>query len=532
MECPIVKTTNGLVSGSVTYIQHKEAKKVYRYRNIPYAKPPLGKLRFLKPQPVESWSGIRDGNVVGKICMQNSQSTKAEEPYFPHKSTPGELDDMNEDSLHLTVYTTTTEMKNMPVMFWIYGGSFQDGSERLYDGSAMAGLNDVVVVMPNYRLNVFGFLSLGKGSCCPGNAGLWDQNMALQWVQTNISAFGGDSKNVTIFGESAGGMSVHHHILSTKSRHLFHRAISHSGQANATDFFVQDNEENTKLLLKCLEIEDQDEKDILTKLQAVPARKLLEANIQMIENSGWLNKFLPCIDGEFLTKSPIKLLADGLPSIPYMIGCNNSETSGAFGALLCGDDYFTGISADQFKTSAMFPVTSENLQEWSKFYNIDHSDKLALSKLYCKVSGDKVFVQPAVTAARRHAEFGNVYFYHACFQLKLFHDEQYGPLSGMKPSWCYCDHSDDIYMMLGVPFNPGELRLGGRFSSDENELSIKCMKYLTNFGKTGDPNKGAEVEIHWPKFNEDKNHLIIDHKIWVGNCLAERETKYWEEFNG
>lgn len=532
MDGPVAFTKDGKVRGVPVQLQASDARTVYCFRNVPYAQPPVGKLRFLKPESVETWEGIRDCTSCGKIPMQELDSVKAEEPYFPQKSSAGEQSDMGEDCLYLSVYTTTTELSNLPVMVWIYGGSFQDGSARLYDGSALAGLHDVVVVIPNYRLNAFGFLSFGKGSICPGNAGLWDQNMALQWVQRNIAAFGGDPNNVTIFGESAGGMSVNHQLNSNRSRHLFNRAISHSGQAAVSEFFAADGQTITNMLLEHLGIKERDHKVILEKLQNMPAQLLSDANRAVVEKTSWRTRFVPCVDGEFLIKTPQKYLVDrDFAKIPYMIGCNNSEFAGGFALGLCGTDFAEkGIDDETFQSSTLFPVSGEDMREWKNLYSVDVNDRLAFSKLFANVCKDKIFVQPAVSTAKAHSDVADVYFYQACFQLKLFHDKDYGPQSGMKPDWCYCDHGDDVHIMLGTPFTPGTLRLGGRFSDEEKILSRTCMRYLTNFAKTGNPNEGSKVEFQWPKYIKHGKYINLDHNLSVGIDLAASEVRYWEEY--
>lgn len=204
-------------------------RPVYSFRNVPFAKAPTGPLRFLPPQPAEEWESIRDCTAAGNIPMQSKFLTNIFDLYLPLCREEVKMD---EDCLQLSVYTTQLKKDTKKaVMVWFFSGRFEIGSESFYDGRALASLNDVVVVIPNYRLGIFGFLSLGGSSVCPGNAGLLDQVMALKWVRDNIAEFGGDPDNVTIFGESAGGCSVDLHLNSPISQGLFHKAISQSGQA-------------------------------------------------------------------------------------------------------------------------------------------------------------------------------------------------------------------------------------------------------------------------------------------------------------
>jgi len=198
-------------------------------KGIPYAEPPLGPLRFLKTVP-KSFSGPTTINATNYLnpCMQ----TLDEDAPFP-SGLP------SEDCLFLNVWTPTLNSSAaLPVMFWIHGGGFNSGSgsqltldtisfTNIFDGSQLA-LRDVIIVTFNYRLGVFGFL-YGNSTEAPGNVGLWDQAMALNWTRQNIGAFGGNPNNITIFGESAGSMSVSNHIVSNVTRNWFQRAIMQSG---------------------------------------------------------------------------------------------------------------------------------------------------------------------------------------------------------------------------------------------------------------------------------------------------------------
>jgi len=207
----IVKTRGGQVRGSVV-------DGVNTFKGIPYAAPPFGTRRFRPPQPVEPWSGMRDALVYG--------ATVPKPPYFPpfdalipEPAIPGE------DCLNLNIWSPDLGQAKLPVMVWIHGGAFANGTGAIYNGSRFAR-DGVVCVTINYRLGVDGFLYLGDGNA---NLGLLDQIAALEWVQENIRAFGGDPGNVTIFGESAGAMSVGTLLTMPRAAGLFRRAIAESG---------------------------------------------------------------------------------------------------------------------------------------------------------------------------------------------------------------------------------------------------------------------------------------------------------------
>ncbi|KAL1478913.1 hypothetical protein MTO96_052270, partial [Rhipicephalus appendiculatus] len=198
----IVNTNEGPLQGRTVKVLDKE---IQVFLGIPYAKPPVGSLRFNKPQAPQPWQGIYDATCAKDSCVQ--------------RPGPGPFDiptGISEDCLYLNLWTPlASTQEGFPVLVWFHGGMFQVGSayEERYNGSALAALNDVVVVSCNFRLSVLGFLDLNH-TLTPGNLALWDQRAALQWVQRNVWAFGGNPGSVTVFGESSGAMLLHGHILS------------------------------------------------------------------------------------------------------------------------------------------------------------------------------------------------------------------------------------------------------------------------------------------------------------------------------
>jgi para-nitrobenzyl esterase len=197
----IVRTDKGRVQGTVT-------EKTRTFQNIPFAAPPVNENRWKDPQPAAPWQGVRDATKPGPQCAQMKGS-------------------LEEDCLYLNV-TTPTRGHHRPVMVWIHGGSFNTGSATLYDARNLATKTGAVVVTINYRLGALGFLGF-PGLDGSGTFGLADQHAALKWVQRNARNFGGDPRNVTVFGESAGGMSVCALLTSPRAKGLFHKAIIQSG---------------------------------------------------------------------------------------------------------------------------------------------------------------------------------------------------------------------------------------------------------------------------------------------------------------
>ena len=209
---PIVRIDNGLVRGA-------GVSGVRSFLGLPYAAPPTGNLRWRPPQPAAAWSGVRDATQFGPSCPQQTMNN----PYLP----PGPI---SENCLYLNVYTPTSRSRGRPVLVWIHGGGLVQDAARNYDGTKLAA-DGAVVVTINYRLGALGFLAhpalASHGAA--GNYGLMDQQAALRWVQRNIAQFGGDPRNVTIAGQSAGGLSVLAQLVSPGARGLFQRAIVQSG---------------------------------------------------------------------------------------------------------------------------------------------------------------------------------------------------------------------------------------------------------------------------------------------------------------
>ncbi|NXH13107.1 SASB hydrolase, partial [Bucco capensis] len=225
---PEVVTKYGRVQGYQFKVDAAE-KSVNIFLGLPFAKPPVGPLRFSEPQPPEPWKGVRDATSYPPTCLQDNVTGQFFSDHITNRKEKVLLQ-MSEDCLYLNVYTPVCaeKQKKLPVFVWIHGGGFVFGAASSYDGSVLAAFENVVVVAIQYRLGFVGYFSTGD-KYARGNWGYLDQVAALQWIQENIIHFGGDPRSVTIAGESAGGISVSALVLSPLAKGLFHRAISESG---------------------------------------------------------------------------------------------------------------------------------------------------------------------------------------------------------------------------------------------------------------------------------------------------------------
>src|SRR3954469_2574421 len=225
MSTSVIETVNGTLQGKVR-------EGVHVFRGIPYASPPVGPLRFKAPQPATACSGVRDATAFGPVACQLASPLEG--------MLAQQQQEMSEDCLTLNVWTPGADNGRRPVMVWIHGGAFVTGSGSTpwYRGDSFARTHDVVLVTINYRLGALGFAhlaeALGDDYAGSGNNGILDQVAALGWVRDNIALFGGDPANVTIFGESAGGMSVGTLLGTPAAGGLFQRAIPQSGARHHT----------------------------------------------------------------------------------------------------------------------------------------------------------------------------------------------------------------------------------------------------------------------------------------------------------
>nr|CAD7576894.1 unnamed protein product [Timema californicum] len=286
----------------------------HRFLGIPYAKPPVGNLRFKSPQPPENWNGTRDALEFGSNCRQEGGI--------------GE-----EDCLFINIFTpqlpnNSADTELLPVMVWFHWGAFVTGNGDITPGHLID--KHVLFVPVNYRVNVFGFLSL-QGADVSGNAGLKDQVAALRWVKNNIAHFGGDPDSVTIFGGSAGGASVHYHVLSPLSSGLFHRAISESGSALNPWAFTPDTQSYAFRLGSNLGLETDSAQELADFLRTVPGEQLSEAVDTLLTKEETVKlltyPFLPTleypVEGEsvFLTDYPHNVATSGkFNKVPYITG--------------------------------------------------------------------------------------------------------------------------------------------------------------------------------------------------------------------
>jgi para-nitrobenzyl esterase len=451
------------------------ASGIVAFKGIPFAAPPIGDLRWKAPQPVAAWVGTKDASTFAPACMQ---AAALRQPVQPSR-------DFSEDCLYLNVWTPATRAsERLPVMVWIPGGGFAGGSTSmaLYDGARLAE-KGVVLVSLAYRVGAFGFLAhpelgreSGKGS---GNYGLLDMIAGLAWVRDNISAFGGDPQNVTIFGESAGGIAVSMLAVSPAARGLFARVISESGGSFAPSTTSDEGEQNVPTLA----LAESRGRAFLAKLATgdiAAARALTAHAIQSAQGGGW-GAFWPVDDGVVLPGDQYVLYCQGrFNDTPVLIGSNSDE-----GALFVSD----GVTSAGFE-QRMRALYGEHA---GRIIDVNpHATDAEALQAARNVFRDSGFGWPTWTWARLQTRKGR----GAVF---VYYFDHRTPLSP-NGAW-HGDEIEYVFRNLGAPgFRKFDATARPAPRPEDVSMSELVSDYWVNFAKVGDPN-GSGLP-RWPAFTE------------------------------
>ena len=489
-----IKTANGVLESSVA-----PKDGVRSFKGIPFAQPPVGDLRWREPQPVKNWKGTRNADQFGPRCMQ--RTSPGADYWFRSNG-------MSEDCLYLNVWTPAKSgNEGLPVLVYIFGGGFQngDGSEPRYDGESMAR-QGMVAVSVNYRTNIFGFFvhpELTKESPhhAAGNYGLLDQVAALQWVQENIAAFGGDPKHVTIAGESAGSISVSALMASPLSRNLMAGAIGESGAAISTlppQPLAEAEQNGVKFAIAA-------GVNTLAALRAMTADQIQDstAKAQGI-------RFSTAMDGYFLSKSLTEIFEAGEQAkVPLLQGSNTQEGSARS---VLGDG----------------APTAETLANAVRRFYGEKADEVL--KAYAASTTNEVYEAAAHLASARFISYGTWkwaelqmmtggkpvyrYLYARPRPAYLGMPGELAPatpaagnsgsagtgLGAQPPAPRGASHSAEIQYAMG------NLDLDKRYTWEpaDYEVSKTMQAYFVNFIKTGNPNSPGLP--NWPAYRADNNY--------------------------
>jgi para-nitrobenzyl esterase len=524
MAKPVVKTQSGEISGA-----YNEGGDIAIFKGIPYAQPPVGALRWKPPQPVTPWTGILRAEKAGPSAIQlkpeviqeffavyfggqgwDQQRTAAVMQGLAQAPVPEE----SEDCLTLNVRTPSLEGEDkLPVMVWIHGGDHHIGSgddPLLSPGSDALSRRGVVTVSINYRLGLMGYfahpeLSRESDQGVSGNYGTLDQIAALRWVQENISAFGGDPDNVTIFGESAGGESVAHMMTSPLAQGLFHKAVMESPADAYLMMFLRqpflDNPAGEELGQRFARRFAPAGEGQLAALRQIPADQLYE----LLNKEEEFQHFYPVIDGYVLEKSPYEVFLDGDQArVPLLIGNNADEASLFFpmvhtpvmGHKNVAADEVAGVIRDVYGDYAdalmdLYPGLRQGRDSAQTDFWGDNLWGLAvdLYATYAAKAGQPVYrflftrTPPSPTQTLGAYHSAEIAFVHDAF-MPMFD-----------------------------------------FTEEDKALAQAMGDYWVQFAKSGDPNLPSRPE--WPKFTADSQRQM---RLGIGSELGATEVNRRAKF--
>lgn len=481
----VVKIESGRLEGAV-------ANGIQSFKGIPYAAPPVGALRWKPPQPVAAWTGTRDAKAYGDDCAQDP---------FPFDAAPSRVP-FSEDCLYLNVWRPADSTKNLPVMVWIHGGGFVNGgsSPAIYDGSNLAK-QGVILVSFNYRLGRFGFfgfpaLTAEDPNALHGNYGYMDQIAALKWVKANIAAFGGDPDDVTVFGESAGGASVHTLLTTPLAAGLFHKAIIESGGGRGTLTGPRRLSEDLPGLPSAETIGVNFAKangiegtgpEALAALRALPADKVVAGLGLMTVTAATGTTYAgPVIDGELVTEAPDEAYRAGhMAKVPLIVGANDADIG--FSDAKSMDEALAPFGTDKDKALAA--------------YDPDHTGDVHL--VAHDIAMDQLMVEPARLTAALFADQGLPAFeyrfsYVAPAAAAAFDVNPLMAQFSVKGA----QHASEIPYV----FDTVTAAYGNATTPADEATAKAASAYWVAFAKSGSPNASGLAE--WPPYSPAKDTLM------------------------
>ena len=509
---PIVATPSGRLEGT-------EGRGVQVFRGVPYARAPVNGLRFRAPVPVEPWSEVRPAQQFGRAAPQVGRANRLVRTFIGVADVA-----QSQDCLYLNVWTPSADGARRPVMVWFHGGAFilGSGSTVLYDGTQLARQGDVVVVTCNYRLGALGYLdwrSLASGGALPeANLGLRDQIAVLEWVRDHVECFGGDPDQVTVFGESAGAMSVGTLLGTPRARGLFHRAILQSGAAHNVATAEQAAEAARKFF-EVLGIETPTHE----RLEELPVADIMQAQLQTITELGFLEgilPFQPSVDGDVLPEAPLDAIRKGSArDVPLLVGTNRDEWK----LFMVSDPRAGSLGEEQLRRRferVLSRLGDRGLElakrAFQTYYRVWGSRGGEISERWAAFQSDRIFHYPASRLADvQCANGGPTWAY-------LF--EWTPPLIGSRLGACHGLDLPFVFGTLGHPL----LRPFASFTRGAHRLSHRMQRAWVEFARGGSPAHDGLPD--WPAYTlERRSTMALGREDTLRDDPHERARGFWGE---
>ncbi|XP_054163854.1 acetylcholinesterase-like [Oppia nitens] len=509
----IVSTNSGKIRGKIHEVL---GVKVNTFLGIPYGKAPTGVLRFRRTQPVKPWTNILNATRLPAACIQSEYTQKL----FPVKILNYEL---SEDCLYMNIWTPVTNESSLPVMVWIHGGMFTIGSVGVdeYDGSVLASFGNVIVVSIQYRLGLFGFLDLETDEI-PGNMGLSDQAMAIKWIYDNIDNFGGDSKSITLMGQSAGGISIGLHMM-TDTKKYFKRVILESGSSMLLNqVYGRGHKVAEEFVRKigCLPegTDIYDAPELIVKcIDTVSLKKISQAQQEMVTNNPV--PFLPTIPSDFVENFP----TESNENITYnqkdfLIGFNQDE--GTLILHLAYPKNYTRTTVpiintlDEARNAIVMMAVDGGFPEMQAksmaavLLNGNETDTPEnWARKIASVFGDIMFICPTLSFADKFSALNStVYMY-------IFTHRAHNSVWG---KWMGVTHHDELNYVFGVP-----LRYPNMFDGQDINFSKRLIKTWTQFAKTGSVSP-IDYQHDWHSYDSSKPYMELNARnAYIGHRYHE-----------
>ena len=491
----VVVTTGGPVVG-------RQDEHGQSFRGIPYAASPINERRFRPAAPSVKWTHPRDARVSGPAC-----------PQVLDLDDPAEDGDQNmsEDCLTVNVWTPRADTKARPVMVFIHGGAFEEGSaeDGCYDGTYLAERGDVVVVSLQYRLGAFGFLELGEVGgtrfADSGNLGLLDQIEALRWVQQNAVRFGGDPRNVTVFGESAGGASIHGLLAIPAAGDLFQKAIIESGDPGQF-LSKKDAADISSKFMALAHV------TTVNELQRLSVEDMLRAQSELFNKGYGLATFGMVEDGRTFDRTPIEAVtANPSLSKPLLIGTNSEEMR----YWLAMDASPIDQQPDSILHSRLLRTFGPGAENLLKVYVNDSNSR---SEAVTQLLGDIVFRMPSIRLAELNNDRQPTFVYLFTYRslTKGPTGLEYGSMHGLEIPFVFHEDSSLGYSYVGPK---------GSWA----HLSDQMVDAWTRFARTGDPN-GSGLPV-WPRYGTEHATMEFSSHSDVVLDPYGAERKAWHDIS-